>query len=61
MANLQLNQYISDKWYDIYRSNIDTYIAHFGQDVRLLKRTETTYNQYSDIIRDVAIATTVPA
>ena len=61
MANLQLNQYISDKWYDIYRSNIDTYIAHFGQDVRLLKRTETTYNQYSDIIRDVAIAPTVPA
>jgi hypothetical protein len=61
MANLVLNQYIPDIWYDIYRKRIDEYINHFGQEVRMLKRTETTYNIYSDIVRDVSVATTVTA
>jgi hypothetical protein len=59
VANLVLPQYLPNIWYEIYRRNIDTYIDHFGQSVRLLKRTETKYNLYSDIVKDVSIATTV--
>lgn len=59
MANLQLNQYIPDVWYEVYRRNIDAYIEHFGQNVRLLKRTETRYDLYSDIVKDISVATTV--
>lgn len=58
---LVLNQYISDKWYEIYRKNIDKYIDHFGQEVRLLKRTEVTYNLYADIVKDISTATTEKA
>ena len=58
MANLALGQYIPDVWYEIHRKNIDAYIDHFGQEVRLLKRTGTKYNLYSDIVSDISIATT---
>lgn len=58
MADLVLNQYLPDVWYEAYRSNIDVYIDHFGQEIRLLKRTETQYNIYSDIVRDISTATT---
>ena len=59
--SLVLNQYISDEWYEIYRKNIDKYIDHFGQEIRLLKRTEVVYNIYSDIVRDISTATTEKA
>lgn len=59
MANLVLSQYLPDIWYETYRKNIDSYINHFGQSVRLLKRTETKYDLYSDIVKDISIATTV--
>ena len=61
MANLSLYQYLPDAWFTVYRKNLDQYIDHFGQMVRLLKRSQATYNQYSDIISSINIATTESA
>jgi len=61
VADLRLSQYISDKWFTSYRKNLDSFIRHFGQEVRLIKRSSLQYNNYSDLIRSVSTAATEKA
>lgn len=58
MADLRLKQYISDNWFQVHKKNLNQYIDHYGQEVRLLKRSQTEFNQYSDVIRSIHTATT---